>query len=64
MQEGRRLEKNKWLICIKLLWSVNIFTDLSQYNSSMKTDIIKPKPYVTLPYHQTDHQELRGENFL
>ena len=40
------------------------FTDLNHYKSSMETDIIKPLSSITVPYHQTGHQKLRGQKVL
>ena len=39
-------------------------TDLNHCMSSTETDIIKPKPSVTLPYHITSHQEVKGQKVL
>ena len=43
---------------------VCIFIHMKPYNSVIETDVIIPSPPALFPYHQTDHQELRGLNFL
>lgn len=46
------------------LMECEYFTDLNHYKSSMETDIIKSLSSITVPFHQTGHQKLRGQKVL